>query len=99
VHEHRLPTVWITSYYITFSPSPKRSPDGYKHQPYRATDHTLQLRAQHHNTASQHPTYLATIMADVEMTDAGAAPKMKNTKAGASGDVAEGKKKFEVKKV
>jgi len=38
-------------------------------------------------------------MADVEMTDAGAAPKMKNTKAGASGDVAEGKKKFEVKKV
>jgi hypothetical protein len=38
-------------------------------------------------------------MADVEMTDAGAAPKtMKNTKAGASGD-AEGKKKFEVKKV
>jgi len=37
-------------------------------------------------------------MADVEMTDAGAAPKMKSTKAGASGDVAEGKKKFEVKK-
>lgn len=39
-------------------------------------------------------------MADVEMTDAGAAPKVnKNAKAGASGDVAEGKKKFEVKKV
>ena len=34
-------------------------------------------------------------MADVEMTDA---PKLKNTKAGASGD-AEGQKKFEVKKV
>lgn len=32
------------------------------------------------------------------MTDAGAAPKIKSTKAGASGDV-EGKKKFEVKKV
>lgn len=38
-------------------------------------------------------------MADVEMTDAGAAPKVKSAKAGASGDVAEGKKKFEVKKV
>lgn len=39
-------------------------------------------------------------MADVEMTDAGAAPKVnKNAKVGASGDVAEGKKKFEVKKV
>ena len=37
-------------------------------------------------------------MADVEMTDAGAAPKVKSAKAGASGDV-EGKKKFEVKKV
>lgn len=38
-------------------------------------------------------------MADVEMTDAGAAPKVKSAKAGASGDVADGKKKFEVKKV
>jgi RING-box protein 1 len=38
-------------------------------------------------------------MADVEMTDAGAAPKVKNIKAGASGDAADGKKKFEVKKV
>jgi hypothetical protein len=38
-------------------------------------------------------------MADVEMTDAGAAPKVKSNKAGASGDAAEGKKKFEVKKV
>lgn len=38
-------------------------------------------------------------MADVEMTDAGAAPKVKSAKAGASGDIADGKKKFEVKKV
>ena len=38
-------------------------------------------------------------MADVEMTDAGAAPKVKSAKAGASGDAADGKKKFEVKKV
>lgn len=37
-------------------------------------------------------------MADVEMTDAGAAPKTKATKVGASGDT-EGKKRFEVKKV
>lgn len=44
----------------------------------------------------KHPTFN---MADVEMTDAGAAPKVKNAKAGASGDAAEGKKKFEVKKV
>jgi hypothetical protein len=38
-------------------------------------------------------------MADVEMTDAGAAPKIKNAKAGARGDAVDGKKKFEVKKV
>lgn len=38
-------------------------------------------------------------MADVEMTDAGAAPKVKSAKVGASGDAADGKKKFEVKKV
>jgi RING-box protein 1 len=38
-------------------------------------------------------------MADVEMTDAGAAPKVKSAKAGASGDAVDGKKKFEVKKV
>jgi RING-box protein 1 len=38
-------------------------------------------------------------MADVEMTDAGAAPKIKSAKAGASGDAGDGKKKFEVKKV
>jgi hypothetical protein len=36
-------------------------------------------------------------MADVEMPDA-AAPKVKSSKAGASGDV-DGKKRFEVKKV
>ncbi len=36
-------------------------------------------------------------MADVEMTDA-AAPKVKSSKAVASGDV-DGKKRFEVKKV
>ena len=33
------------------------------------------------------------------MTDAGAALKVKSAKAGASGDAADGKKKFEVKKV
>jgi len=37
-------------------------------------------------------------MADVEMTDASAAPKVKSSKAGPSGDV-DGKKRFEVKKV
>lgn len=39
-------------------------------------------------------------MADVEMTDAGAASKpTKSTKAGASGEVDSKKPKFEVKKV
>lgn len=39
-------------------------------------------------------------MADVEMTDAGAASKpVKSTKAGASGEVDSKKPKFEVKKV
>lgn len=37
-------------------------------------------------------------MADVEMTDAAAAPKVKSSKATASTDM-EGKKRFEVKKV
>ena len=37
-------------------------------------------------------------MADVEMTDASAAPKAKASKAGPSGDAGE-KKRFEVKKV
>ena len=38
-------------------------------------------------------------MADVEMTDAGAAPKVKTSKAGPSGGEAGDKKRFEVKKV
>lgn len=38
-------------------------------------------------------------MADVEMTDAGAAPKVKTSKAGPSGGEAGEKKRFEVKKV
>lgn len=38
-------------------------------------------------------------MADVEMTDATAPPKAKTSKAGASGELADGKKRFEVKKV
>ena len=37
-------------------------------------------------------------MADVEMTDASAAPKVKSSKMAAGGDV-DGKKRFEVKKV
>jgi len=37
-------------------------------------------------------------MADVDMTDV-PPPKAKSSKAGASGDVADGKKRFEVKKV
>ncbi|KAL9093267.1 MAG: hypothetical protein Q9165_004008 [Trypethelium subeluteriae] len=37
-------------------------------------------------------------MADVEMTDASAAPKAKTSKVGASGELADGKKRFEVKK-
>ena len=37
-------------------------------------------------------------MADVEMTDANAAPKAKSSKVAAGGDV-DGKKRFEVKKV
>lgn len=37
-------------------------------------------------------------MADVEMTDAAAEPKVKNGKAGPSGEAGE-KKRFEVKKV
>lgn len=37
-------------------------------------------------------------MADVEMVDAGAAPKVKSSKAGVS-DAMDGKKRFEVKKV
>ena len=38
-------------------------------------------------------------MADVEMTDASVAPKPKSSKAGAGGELADGKKRFEVKKV
>ncbi|KAI9661634.1 MAG: hypothetical protein M1821_008872 [Bathelium mastoideum] len=37
-------------------------------------------------------------MADVEMTDAAAAPKPKASKAGAGGELVDGKKRFEVKK-
>ena len=38
-------------------------------------------------------------MADVEMVDASAAPKAKTSKAATTGELADGKKRFEVKKV
>ena len=59
-----------------------------QHNTTAYTPHTTPLSQQTHSN-----------MADVEMTDAGAAPKVKSAKAGASGDAADGKKKFEVKKV
>ena len=38
-------------------------------------------------------------MADVEMTDAAAAPKVKSSKGGPSAAATDGKKRFELKKV